>query len=71
MPIKLLSTDEQYAILTKLNEQEKEYEKNLTLAKGDTYTLKYKHNIDLEPSPLQAIQQLKACPFQKSLTTIS
>lgn len=57
MPIKLLSISEQYDLLSKLDNEEKEYDKNLTLAKGDLYALKHKHNMDLEPSPADVIKQ--------------
>ena len=58
MPLKELSMDEQIRILEDLDSQEKMYDRHLSLAKGDAYSLKYKHNIDVEPEPMQMMQEM-------------
>ena len=58
MPLKQLSLDEQIKILHDLDRQEKEYDKNLTLVKGDAYTLKHRHSVNVEPQPLEMIQEV-------------
>ena len=57
MPIKELSANEQIRILKDLDLQEKIYDKNLSLVKGDLYSLKYKHNMEIEPEPFSMIQE--------------
>ena len=56
MPIKELSLDEQIKLIKKLDEEEKEYDKNAALFSGDTYTLKNKYGINTDLDPLTSIQ---------------
>ena len=58
MPLKELSISEQIRILEDLDNQEKIFDRNLSLAKGDVYSLKHKYNIDVEPQPLQMMQEV-------------
>lgn len=57
MPIKELTTSEQIKILKDLDTQERLYDKNLSLVKGDVYTLRHKLNMDVEPEPFSMIQE--------------
>lgn len=49
MRIKQLSTAEQIKLLKELDSQEREFDKNQSLNKGNEYSLKYVHGMDLEP----------------------
>lgn len=58
MPLKELTPSEEIKILEELRKQETVYDKNLALVKGDIYSLKHTHNIDVEPKPLDLIQEV-------------
>jgi hypothetical protein len=72
MPIRELPIHEQISILKQLAENEKEYDKNVTLAKGDSYTLKYKYNIDTDLNPISLIQEsLKQQPTIQAIQKLT
>ena len=72
MPLKELSASEQIRILQDLDSQEKIYDRNLSLVKGDLYSLKHKHNISIEPEPLEMIHEVyRQQPTIEAIKTVS
>lgn len=72
MPIRELPLNDQITILKQLAQNEKEYDKNITLAKGDAYTLKYKYNINTDVNPITLIQEsLKQQPTIQAIQKLT